>query len=182
VLEAIIFGMILALPKKLKRRMIDRLDLVVRAHPYAGAVHRGVWDPVKGAAAVMQYGPSRGAPPCDPLVLLQHKAVVLKKIENLPWRRPATVNFTMTLKESWEGIFAALMDYSCPCGRARREQPPKGSPFWKAARTRAVLAELLIALHHGRAPTTMHNLLANAERLRRQYLSTPRSVRSRVSE
>lgn len=125
VLWAIIFGLLRALPSHRQEAMWRRLRQVTygyalaRIHVADQPERLGAW-----ADGVMRGHLDR-RDRCDPLVLLQHKALALVHLETTPGRRYAySAHRRLSLQERLPKFFKAVASHPCSCGRARTDLPP----------------------------------------------------------
>jgi hypothetical protein len=98
---------------------------------------------------------------CHPQVLLQHKAIVLQHLEQLPSVGRSLANRALVLRDKLRPLFTALATVPCPCGH-QRQGTPELSVLREWPRPLGGLTVSVLAWHHDKKPSTMRSQLARA--------------------
>jgi hypothetical protein len=98
---------------------------------------------------------------CHPQVLLQHKAMALQHLEQLPPVGRSLANRALVLRDKLRPLFTALATVPCPCGHRRQGMPELGV-LREWPRPLGGLTVSVLAWHHDKKPSTMRSQLARA--------------------
>ena len=159
----IISALFWMLPRAQRLRVTQRLRAFLSEYQIVGPFLR---PELNGLRAILRLAGQPNRTGCHLSTLLQHRAMVLDALGDLPPVKHNPGDRALALQRRLSPLLVALSAVPCQCGR-QQQQVPGLDVLRKWPRSLGHLARVVLAWHHRKAPTTMRDELARAGRLAR---------------